>query len=359
MAVTINEKIRYYKANDPYYYEVDNLPLLDLLDNDKSLRDAINEILLNNQNWATAGYVDTRVQTALGDSGIININGDGDLLPTNVVDWVISKNYITLDDVVDGTDDLVIPKKLSHLHDVVVLGSTVTEGDILAYDPTVLQSNNTDYGVFVNKPPGEVPGIPGTSYLTNRYFIQGQEKAATVGSEGHHLMNARTLALNSHNSLESDHLYHYASNVNGYSKGMYFVRSFQDMGIPENAKKILFKYGVNFGCGTTVQNSDSHLHLDHPHSSFSPGKMEVIDRNPNRTNLTSAFHRWEGLLLKTAEKTGSYQNTMEDLEDLTLHYGNPIKHPEDPTKNLLVFHQAILGHTAFFSMFLYVYGYET
>ena len=33
----INEDIRFYKENDPVYYEVDNLPLRDLLENDKAL----------------------------------------------------------------------------------------------------------------------------------------------------------------------------------------------------------------------------------------------------------------------------------------------------------------------------------
>ncbi len=34
----IKENIRFYKPNDPYFYEVDNLPLIDLLENDKTLK---------------------------------------------------------------------------------------------------------------------------------------------------------------------------------------------------------------------------------------------------------------------------------------------------------------------------------
>ena len=41
MGSIINENIRYYKANDPYYFEVDNLPLRDLVENDKNLEEAV------------------------------------------------------------------------------------------------------------------------------------------------------------------------------------------------------------------------------------------------------------------------------------------------------------------------------
>ena len=41
MGSLINENIRYYKANDPYYFAVDNLPLRDLVQNDKNLEEAI------------------------------------------------------------------------------------------------------------------------------------------------------------------------------------------------------------------------------------------------------------------------------------------------------------------------------
>mgnify|MGYP003628536078 CR=1 FL=1 len=38
---------RFYKPNDPYYYEVDNLPLIDLLLNSETLRAKVNEIIVN------------------------------------------------------------------------------------------------------------------------------------------------------------------------------------------------------------------------------------------------------------------------------------------------------------------------
>lgn len=41
MAKIINTDIRFYKANDPYYWEVDNLPLRDLVENDRLLEEAL------------------------------------------------------------------------------------------------------------------------------------------------------------------------------------------------------------------------------------------------------------------------------------------------------------------------------
>lgn len=40
----INKNIRYYLPNDPYYYEVDNLPIKDLLDNDDRLQIQIDQL---------------------------------------------------------------------------------------------------------------------------------------------------------------------------------------------------------------------------------------------------------------------------------------------------------------------------
>lgn len=43
----INEDIRFYLPNDPYYHEVDNLPLEDLLENDKRLQTQIDDVASN------------------------------------------------------------------------------------------------------------------------------------------------------------------------------------------------------------------------------------------------------------------------------------------------------------------------
>ena len=44
MAQRVNEDIRFYLPADPYYYQVDNLPLEDLLSNDVRLQSQIDEI---------------------------------------------------------------------------------------------------------------------------------------------------------------------------------------------------------------------------------------------------------------------------------------------------------------------------
>ena len=44
MAKRINEDIRFYLPADPYYYQVDNLPLEDLLANDVRLQNQVDEI---------------------------------------------------------------------------------------------------------------------------------------------------------------------------------------------------------------------------------------------------------------------------------------------------------------------------
>lgn len=43
----INEDIRFYLPNDPYYHEVDNLPLEDLLENDKRLQNQFDDFSVN------------------------------------------------------------------------------------------------------------------------------------------------------------------------------------------------------------------------------------------------------------------------------------------------------------------------
>ena len=40
----ISEDIRFYLPSDPYYYKVDNLPLQDLLKNDRRLQTQIDEL---------------------------------------------------------------------------------------------------------------------------------------------------------------------------------------------------------------------------------------------------------------------------------------------------------------------------
>lgn len=49
MAKRINEDIRKFQATDPYYYEVDNLPLEDLEENDKRLQNQLDELAGNDR----------------------------------------------------------------------------------------------------------------------------------------------------------------------------------------------------------------------------------------------------------------------------------------------------------------------
>lgn len=49
------DPVRYFKANDPYYYEVDNIPLKQLQENCNFLKDQINKLLVNGPVSSTGG----------------------------------------------------------------------------------------------------------------------------------------------------------------------------------------------------------------------------------------------------------------------------------------------------------------
>jgi|10_taG_2_1085330.scaffolds.fasta_scaffold22055_2 hypothetical protein len=64
--------IRYYKPNDPYYYEVDNLPLEDLLENDRRLLQSLTNLLVwwpdeSVGTFSTQAQVNLRVLGDLAD----------------------------------------------------------------------------------------------------------------------------------------------------------------------------------------------------------------------------------------------------------------------------------------------------
>ena len=123
--VTINENIRWYKPNDPYYYEVDNLPLIDLLSNDKSLLAAILALEANNIAYVTFTGANLMIQTAIGDESIIDIDAAAHTgLPySTVIDWVESKNYLQQS-----------ATKIGDLVDVDTSTITPVDGDLLRYD---------------------------------------------------------------------------------------------------------------------------------------------------------------------------------------------------------------------------------
>jgi len=56
--IAINEAIRYHKPNDPYYWEVDNLPLIDIMRNIVLTADKINELVLEVNNHYDKGEID-------------------------------------------------------------------------------------------------------------------------------------------------------------------------------------------------------------------------------------------------------------------------------------------------------------
>ena len=56
--IAINEAIRYHKPNDPYYWEVDNLPLIDIMRNIVLTADKINELVLEINNHYDKGEID-------------------------------------------------------------------------------------------------------------------------------------------------------------------------------------------------------------------------------------------------------------------------------------------------------------
>jgi hypothetical protein len=68
----INEDIRFYEAGDPYYYEVDNLPLQDLLTNDKVLQTQIDDLVANKSfEVGRSGFSDLKPYVNNGSPGVV------------------------------------------------------------------------------------------------------------------------------------------------------------------------------------------------------------------------------------------------------------------------------------------------
>ena len=198
--VTVNENIRFYKPNDPYFYEVDNLPLIDLLENDKTLAAAINDILLSQSNFATEEYV----QDAIGDSTQIDINGDNITLPNNVIDWVLQQGYG------QGT--------LESLTDTDLTG--ISDGDVLVFDS----------GTFI---PNAITGSEAI-FLTENYYLIGTPPTGEYPDPFAPAENfyGRVQSTNSH-PTDSDG-----------RKSFIFTATLADMGIPLGAKSILYRAGI-------------------------------------------------------------------------------------------------------------------
>lgn len=73
----INEDIRFYLPADPYYYRVDNLPLEDLLDNDKSLQRQIDSLTSAEDgvtNIGRAGFKELKPYLDTANPGRVMVN---------------------------------------------------------------------------------------------------------------------------------------------------------------------------------------------------------------------------------------------------------------------------------------------
>tara|TARA_R110000765_G_scaffold84080_1_gene162878 strand:- start:283 stop:1413 length:1131 start_codon:yes stop_codon:yes gene_type:complete len=376
MAVTINEKIRFFKANDPYYYEVDNLPLIDLLENDKSLRDEINDILLNNQVWATENFVTDRIQLTIGTPGTINISGDGSTVPNNVVAWVLGKNFITLDDVDGNGEEILIPIKVDDFLDVE--SQRYSQPDNRHHNKilTWVDSNNPNreggQQYFKSRAAEDLDDFPRVVYLENRYFFLGQEKPAGAGAQPSDriLMTDRTPPETPETELDGflfdDPFISSTTDPTRENTFIWkrFVRRFSDIGLPENAKKIYGRFGIN-------QMPDSYrpshfgntiFMLEHCHSPVAPAHPDVVSWNPNLGtygNVTSHAHE----LITLTEGDSQSASTKEHVCDFTVHYGNEItmSRRESPYTHepVLTFQTRQEGSFKILNLFLYIYAYET
>ena len=75
MSERINQEIRFYQPADPYYYQVDNLPLEDLLSNDVKLQDQIDTIQADTQNTVFRdGFMELRPYVNQALPGTVSVH---------------------------------------------------------------------------------------------------------------------------------------------------------------------------------------------------------------------------------------------------------------------------------------------
>ena len=338
----IKENIRFFKPNDPYYYEVDNLPLIDLLNNDKILRDEINAILTSYANFATEGYVQTNLQAAIGDVGTVDINGTG-TLPNNIIAWINQQNFLT-----------ETATNLGDLLDVDTTTISPTVGNTLIYDTAQVPAKWV---------PGGAPQ-QGITYLPQRVFVVGQERTRAEGSDNYDSVDSvtdrnianrvyanKTIYNNNDpfafNALDSycHQAWYYqgplgtttnnipgSNNIDkpGYGHATFrIVRSFDYLGLPQNTKKIYGKVFIGnmknlqyASQGSTYIGEDAWMMLSHNHSGYTP-KVEV-----RGTSL--AFHDYdyatETILYQRIERFASESDsfTYNFTHDFCIDYQLPI-----------------------------------
>jgi len=133
MADRINEDIRFYLPADPYYYQVDNLPIEDLLDNDKSLQHQID--IINSRD----GGVNT-----VGRDGFLELQPHIDTALPGTVS-VRAGNFIGRVQRTSGSD--LNGAVVSRMNDgILEMNTPPTEGDDYSVNnPSTPESNPADY----------------------------------------------------------------------------------------------------------------------------------------------------------------------------------------------------------------------
>tara|TARA_R100000005_G_C4975805_1_gene187270 strand:+ start:436 stop:1482 length:1047 start_codon:yes stop_codon:yes gene_type:complete len=256
--VTVNENIRFYKPNDPYFYEVDNLPLIDLLENDKTLAAAINDILLSQSNFATEGYV----QDAIGDVNQIDINGDNITLPNNVIDWVLQQGYGqgTLESLTD-TDLTGISDGDTLVFDSGTFVPGKATSDIVYFTEPLYFMNEMEYGVDITT--GELLGRPGGVGLQSSPAPLKGEKHDQLGS--FKFGESSDLFAGNSGRLGVYRMYNVMNNssfngVNLRDQGLFkFRRTFAECGLPPETTSIFMAAFVNDVAKSTSADRSSRV----------------------------------------------------------------------------------------------------
>ena len=364
----IKENIRFFKPNDPYYYEVDNLPLIDLLNNDKILRDEINLILTGNANYASEAYVQSNLQAAIGDAGEVDIDGTG-TLPNNIIAWINQQNFLT-----------ETATNLGDLLDVDTTTISPTAGNTLIYDAAQV-------------PAKWVPGghqRQGIQYLPQRYFIIGQEKTGS-GSDSHSLgfTNATDRSENTliawkknwgsktsrstsdHFCMDSYQGFDFKGSNDNHTT-FTWTRRFADIGLPDNTKRIYCHASIESYADNDsgIVNEDTWQYFQHSHGGPEHGPM------PGPTN--GHDYILDGYVMPVVtikeirtEKMGISYNNMKNFNYI-IDYRTPVENfgsknhtnyaSNTPNSMLegLVLRQTLAFYNATYNsdISVYVYAYE-
>ena len=127
------------------------------------------------------------------------------------------------------------------------------------------------------------------------------------------------------------------------------------MGIPENATKIYGKFAV-MQIPDPLSILGAEFHLEHAHSNAAPGGYDVVTDNPDNLNPGNAYHAYESIAMDSTSSNATEYST--NMCEFTIHYGNAITHPDDPSKNVLTFATVQNNSTVECNVFLYIYAYE-